>query len=79
MQQLQAQKQRKEAVYLQKASGMQGSPARHPHLHCQPFHEGWEGVDPGFTPSDHSGTLHTPELPWAGPAFHQVLHHCFKQ
>ena len=40
---------------------------------CQPLNEGWEGVDPGFTHSIHSRTLHAPELPWAGPAFHQVL------
>jgi len=30
---------------------MQGSPARSPHLHCQPLNEGWEGVDPGCSPS----------------------------
>jgi len=26
-------------------------------------------VDPGSSPSGHSGTLHAAELPWAGPAF----------
>jgi len=26
-------------------------------------------LDPGSTPSSHSGALHTPELPWVGPAF----------
>ena len=26
-------------------------------------------MDAGSTPSSHSGTLHTPELPWVGPAF----------
>jgi len=26
-------------------------------------------VDPGSSPSSHSGTLHTPELPWVGSAF----------
>jgi len=28
-----------------------------------------EGVDPGSTPSGHSGALHAPEQPWVGPAF----------
>ena len=42
---------------------------KYPHLHCQPLNEVWEGVDPGFTPSGHSAALHTPELPWFGPAF----------
>ena len=78
MQQLWVQKQRKAAAHLQKASGTQGSPVSYPHLHCQPLNEIWEGVDPGCTPSGHSGTLHVAELPWAGPAFHQVLNHCFK-
>jgi len=48
---------------------MQGSPARYPSLHCQPLNEVWEEVDPGSTPSGHSGALHAPELPWAGPVF----------
>ena len=39
------------------------------HLHCQPLNEVWEGVDPGSTPSSHSGAWLTPELPWVGPAF----------
>ena len=65
-------------AYLWKASAMQGSPERSPHLHCQPLNEVWAGVDPGSSPSGHSDTLHTPELPWVGPAFHQVLNHCFK-
>ena len=38
-------------------------------LHCQPLNEVWEGVNPGSTPSSHSGVLHMPELPWVGPAF----------
>jgi len=63
------QKQRKEIAYLQKTSGRQGSPAKNPYLHCQPLNEVWEGVDPGSTPSAHSGTLHAPELPCVGPAF----------
>ena len=42
---------------------------RCPHLHCQPLNEVWEGVDPGSSPSGHSGALHAPELPWVGPAF----------
>jgi len=53
MQQLWAQKQRKESAYPQKALGMQEPPARSPCLHCQPLHEVWEGVDPGSTPSGH--------------------------
>jgi len=36
---------------------------------CQSLNEVWEGVDPGSTPSGHSGVLHAPELPWIGPAF----------
>ena len=63
------QKQRKKAAYLWKVSGRQGSPARYPHLHCQPLNEVWGGVHPGFTPFGHSGTLHAPELPSVGPAF----------
>ena len=58
------------ASYLWKASGTQRSPVRHPCLPpFQPLNEGWEGVDPGSTPSDHSGSLHAPEHPWVGPAF----------
>jgi len=34
---------------LQKASGMQGSPARYRSLHCQPLNEVWEGVDPNIS------------------------------
>ena len=26
-------------------------------------------MEPGSTPSGHSGTLHAPELPWVGPVF----------
>ena len=48
---------------------MQQSPSRHLCLHCQPLNEVWEGVDPGSTPSSHSGAWLTPELPWVGPAF----------
>ena len=33
---------------------MQGSPAIHPCLHCQPLNELWAGVDPGSSPSGHS-------------------------
>ena len=49
-----------------------------PRLQCQPLNEVWEGVYPGSTPSSHSGALHAAELPRVGPAFHQVLNHCFK-
>jgi len=52
---------------------------RCPCLHCQPLHEVWEGMDPGSTPSGHTGTLRTPELPWLALPSHQVLSHCFKQ
>ena len=49
---------------------MQKTPARGtPTSPCQPLNEAWEGVGPGSTPSSHSGALHTPELPWVGPAF----------
>ena len=54
------------------------SSKRDPHLHCQPLSEVWEEVDPGSSPSSHSATLHAPKLPWLGPAFHQVLNHCFR-
>ena len=69
MQQQWTQKQKKEAAYPWKASGMEGAPSRYPHLHCQPLNEIWEGVDPGSTPSGHSGKLLAPELPWVGPTF----------
>ena len=59
----------KQATYLQNTSAMQESPEKSPCLHCQPLNEVWEGVDPGSTPSGHSAALHTPELPWVGPAF----------
>ena len=78
MQQLWMQKQRKKGACLQKVSGRQGSPMIYPQLHCQPLNEIWEEVDPGSIPSNHSGTLHAAELPWVGPAFHQVLSHCFR-
>jgi len=64
--------------YLQKASGRHESPAITPQQGCQPLNEVWEGVDPGSSPSHHSDALHAPVLSWAGPAFHQVLNHCFK-
>ena len=67
MQQPWADKQRKEAAYLQRATGRKGSPVRYSCLHCQPFSEVWEEVDPGSTTSSRSGALH--ELPWVGPAF----------
>jgi len=59
----------KEPAHPWKASDTQGPPVRGPQLHCQPFNEVWEGVDPGSSPSSHSGTLHAPELPWVGPTF----------
>jgi len=34
---------------------------------ANPLNEVLEGMDPGSTPSNHSGELHAPELPWAGP------------
>jgi len=72
-----AQKQSKDA-YLQKASDTQGSPARHPYLHCQPLNEVWEGIDPGSTPSGHSGALHTVELPQVDRAFPPGAQSLFK-
>ena len=59
----------KKASPLQKASGIQGSPTRHPHLHHQPLNEVLERMDSGSSPSNHSGKLHAAELPWVGPAF----------
>jgi len=60
------------------SEGRQGSPARNPHLHCQPLYEIWEGVHPGFTPSCHSGALHALSFPGLALPSHQVLNHCFK-
>jgi len=51
------------------ALGRQGSPAGYPYLHCQSLNEVWEGVDPGSTPSSHSGALLAIECLWVGPAF----------
>ena len=59
----------KDATYIQKALGIQRSEEGYPPVSCQPLNEVWEGVNPDSTPSTHSGTLHTPELPWVGPAF----------
>jgi len=43
----------RKTAYLWKALGKQGSPARHPHLYCQPLNEVWEGLDPGPPPYRH--------------------------
>jgi len=56
-------KLKKEPTYLQKVSGTQRSPARYLYLPCQPLNEIWEEVDPGSSPSGHSGALHAPGLP----------------
>lgn len=71
MQQLwtQEKKKRKETAYAWKAPDTQGTLARYPHLHSQLLHEVWEGMDPGTTPSGHSGALHAAELPKLGPSF----------
>ena len=69
MQQSWVEEQKKESAYLQKASGRQGPPAKYSQLHSQLLNEILEGVDPGSTPSSHSGALLAPELPWASPAF----------
>ena len=65
-------KQNKSA-YLQKTSGMQGSPVTYPYLHCQPLNEVWEGgwilALPLPITQMHCIALHAPELPWAAPAF----------
>ena len=59
---------------------MQGALGKSPHFHCQPLNEGWEGVDPGCSPSGHSGAFNCMQLSFPGLALpsHQVLHHCFK-
>ena len=76
MQQPQTQKWRKRAAHHQKASGSQGSPAKDTSASpCQSLNEVWEGVDPGSTPSGHSGALHAPGLPWLTLPSHQVLTH----
>jgi len=62
-------KKAKNLLTLGQTSARQGSPARSPHLHCQPLNEVWEGVHPSSTPSSHSGALHAPEHPWVGPVF----------
>jgi len=54
-------------AYLQKALGIQGTPISH--LQCQPLNEVCKGVDPDCTASNHSGTLHAPELLWVDLAF----------
>jgi len=60
----------KERICLpSRASDTQKTAARPPHLHRLPLNEIWERVDPGSTPSGHSAALHTPGLPWVGPAF----------
>jgi len=53
---------------------------RYPQLQFQPLNEGWEGVDPGCSPSGHSGAFNCMQLSSPGLALpsHQVLHHCFK-
>ena len=66
MQQLWTQKERKKAADPWKASGRQGSPVRHPCLHCHPFHEVWEGFG-----------MHLSSPALALPS-HQVLNHRFK-
>jgi len=50
------------------------------HLHHQPLNEVWEGVDPGSTPSSHSGVLCYMHLNSPGLALlsHQVLNHYFR-
>ena len=58
------------------------SRAKYPCTHCQPLNVVWEGVEPGSTPSDYSGTLHAPELPWVGPGAQSLLqavtqHFCY--
>jgi len=65
----------KERICLPLPSSMQGPPAKKPNnnkklcFHCQPLNEVCKGLDPGSTPSIHSGALQAPELPWIGPAF----------
>lgn len=78
MQQPWACKQRKQSAYLRKASGTQGSPARYPHLHCQPLKEisdGWI-LDPPL-PATQMHCIHLNSSGLALPP-HQVLNYCFK-
>ena len=58
--------------------GHKYTPARNSCLHYQPLNEVWEGVDFGSTPSCHSCTLSSPELPWAGPAFSPAAQSLFQ-
>ena len=76
---------RKEAAYLLKAAGTQRAPGSAPHLHCQAFNEGWEGVGPGSSPPTHSAVLHCthlsslgwPGLPPRAPSLLQAgTQHC---
>jgi len=82
VQQLQTQKQRKknclplEDLRQEGISSKTSSPPP-----CQPLNEGWEGVDPGSTPSSLSCiALHWMHLSSPGLALpsHQVLNHCFR-
>jgi len=69
---------RKEAAYLLKASGTQGSPARSLCHHYQHLNEIWKRVDPGSTISGHSvHCIHLSSPVLALPS-HQVLNHCFR-
>jgi len=68
-------KQNKQTTtYPWKTSGMQGSPERNPHLHCQPLKEVSEGVHPGSTPSSHS--VHCMQLSSPGLALPSHHHQC---
>ena len=75
----------KGAAYLLKAAGTQRAPGSAPHLHCQAFNEGWEGVGPGSSPPTHSAVLHCthlsspgwPGLPPRAPSLLQAgTQHC---
>ena len=56
----------KKASPLQKASGIQGSPVRHPCFRCHPLNEVWERVDPGSTPF---WSLRSIACAWAPPGW----------
>jgi len=78
MQQLWAQKQTNKSSLPLEGLRYTVTSSKTPYLHCQPLNEVWEGMDPASSPNSHSGALHATELPWVGPAFHQVLNQWFR-
>jgi len=70
----------KKLLTFRRPQGHRGAPAISPCLEGQPLNEGWEGVDPGSSPSGQSGAVNCMQLssPGLALASQQVLHHCFK-